>query len=104
MICYATFANSGHEFSRFALLSSSVSTSLPVGLESLGTSLIRVFQFEESSGQWRVFDPRPQIQPANSIREMQPGESYWIRVSEALKTTLNGQPRDLVSGWNTIVW
>jgi hypothetical protein len=82
-------------------------------LEPLGDTLERVFHFENSTKEWRFFDPRPAFSDANNLADTREGQVYWIKVSRSLTVDLNGRQRDLTCAnegsarqdcWNLVVW
>ena len=73
-------------------------------LSSLDRGLVRVFQYDAEAGNWRIFDPRPEMGDANTLENLTPGESYWVGVIGEDGIIRNGQVRNLVDGWNVLVW
>lgn len=68
----------------------------------------KIFLFDSEVGVWNVFNPNRDIfdQP-NTLLELHPGLSYWIKTSEATELIISGiQPlayeRPLTAGWNYI--
>ena len=67
-------------------------------------SLLRVWNFNNSSKVWTFFDPRPAFATANTITEMVTGQVYWVNVLLDQTVTLNGKSRILTNGWNLLSW
>ena len=67
-------------------------------------NLIRVWTFNNADKSWAFYDSRPAFSKANSIRTMEPGRVYWIRLNETQTTVLNGKSRVLFVGWNLLPW
>ena len=65
-------------------------------------NLIRVWTFDNADKSWAFYDSRPAFSKANSIRTMEPGRVYWIRLNETRTTALNGKSRVLFVGWNLL--
>ena len=84
----------------------SAATIRPVGkaLEPLGASLVRVWKFDPATQEWTFYDPRPAFADFNSLTQVAAGEFYWVVLSNAQTTTLNGQQRSLFAGWNPLTW
>ena len=75
-------------------------------MESLtqGGNLIRVWHFDNFTKIWAFFDPRQAFAEANSIRNMVPGQVYWLRVKSFQSVVLNDNPVTLHEGWNLVAW
>ena len=67
-------------------------------------NVIRVWNFNNSTKRWTLFDPRPDFAGANTITGMTSGQVYWISVLIAQTVTLNGKSRALILGWNLLAW
>ena len=82
---------------------------LPDALEPVGELLDTVFYFDNARKEWDFYDPRPAYASFISLKRLQRGEAYWIKVTEsAADLELNGVRRDLTcvaeSCWNLVVW
>ncbi|MFQ6028698.1 MAG: hypothetical protein ACE5Q6_14520, partial [Dehalococcoidia bacterium] len=73
-------------------------------LAPLAQSLVRVFHFDATQGEWLIFDPRPAMREANTLEGLLAGQTYWIRISGEQQIILNGQARVLTDGWNVLAW
>ena len=75
-------------------------------LETLtkGDNLIRVWAFDNNAKRWTFFDPRPAFAKANTIKIMEPGRVYWLRLNRVQSTALNGKAVFLYEGWNLVPW
>jgi hypothetical protein len=78
----------------------------PVGqaLGVIGDNLVRVWKFDPATQSWSFYDPRAVFSSFNSIREMSPGQFYYLVTADSQTATLHGQPRTLFKGWNPLVW
>ncbi len=82
-------------------------TAAPINaLENLSQddNLVRVWTFNNADKSWAFYDPRPAFAKANSIKTMEAGSVYWIRLNNVQATALNGKSRVLFSGWNLLPW
>lgn len=82
-------------------------TAAPINaLENLSQddNLVRVWTFNNADKSWAFYDPRPAFAKANSIKTMEAGSVYWIRLNNVQTTALNGKSRVLFSGWNLLPW
>jgi hypothetical protein len=80
-------------------------TAAPINaLENLSQddNLVRVWTFNNADKSWAFYDSRPAFAKANSIKTMEAGSVYWIRLNNVQTTALNGKSRVLFSGWNLL--
>lgn len=82
--------------------------SMPVreAVQPLGNKFVRAFHFDNTSKSWLFYDPREPVH--SNLNTIETRKSYWIRVTESVKVTLNNRERNLtcVDGncWNLIGW
>ena len=82
------------------------STPIAQGLQPLGNKFVSAFHFDNTTKTWKFYYP---VAPAQStLTTLEVNKSYWIRVTENVKVTLNGRERNLTcakgSCWNTVGW
>jgi hypothetical protein len=73
-------------------------------LEEVGGNLVRVWKFDAATQSWTFYDPRARFGSFNSIKELSPGQFYYVVAKEGQNAVLNGQLRTLFRGWNPVVW
>lgn len=73
-------------------------------LAQLGENLLRVWHFDETDAEWKLYDRRPVFSGANSLRELGAGKLYFVRVAAEQGATLNGRERLVFAGWNLLHW
>lgn len=66
--------------------------------------VVRVWNFDNATKSWRLFDPRDGFTGANNLLAMVPGQVYWINLLREQVEVLNGKRRALIAGWNLISW
>ncbi|HIB10752.1 MAG TPA: hypothetical protein EYM32_12140 [Dehalococcoidia bacterium] len=78
----------------------------PVGqaLGVIGDNLVRVWKFDPATQSWTFYDPRAVFSNFNSIKELSPGQFYYLVTADGQTASLHGQPRTLFKGWNPLVW
>ena len=78
----------------------------PVGqaLGVIGDNLVRVWKFDPATQSWTFYDPRALFSNFNSIKELSPGQFYYLVTADGQTASLHGQPRTLFKGWNPLVW
>ena len=67
--------------------------------EPLGDNLERVYHYVNATGEWLVYDPRPDFAEFNTYTESTGGQAVWVKVTNAAQ--FQGEP--LFAGWNLIV-
>ena len=78
---------------------------VPDALSAVHDNLQRVWQVGPTiESHWLFYVPHPAFSAVNSLKEMVPGELYWLKIMADQNATLNGKRRTLVQGWNLIVW
>ena len=73
-------------------------------LEPLGDNLVRVWHFNDQTGEWTFFDLHPAFASFNTIPEMVQNDLYWLKVNIDTTVVLDNLERDLLAGWNLINW
>jgi hypothetical protein len=91
-----------------------VPSAIGPAVEPLGDSLVRVFNFNNSTKGWTFYDPRPEFAEANTLDQLIEGAIYWFNVTaDQLGIVLNGRTRNftcLNAGtpqedcWNQDTW
>ena len=67
--------------------------------EPLGDNLERVYHYVNATGEWLVYDPRPEFAEFNTYTESTGGQAVWVKATNAAQ--FQGEP--LFAGWNLIV-
>ena len=62
-------------------------------------NLERVYHYVNATGEWLVYDPRPDFAEFNNYTESTGGQAVWVKVTNAAQ--FQGEP--LFAGWNLIV-
>ncbi len=70
----------------------------------IGDNLVRVWKFDPATQSWTFYDPRALFSNFNSIKELSPGQFYYLVTADGQTASLHGQPRTLFKGWNPLVW
>ena len=74
-------------------------------MKPLETNLVRVFHFDHLQNEWTFFDPRNVFDEVNTLKELVPGEIYWLKCDHPQTVNLNGAQRHhLNEGWNQVLW
>jgi hypothetical protein len=100
---HIVIATSAMDLTKTAAATFYISEELTVesALASIGTSLVRLWQFDATAG-WQVYDP------TNNIEEftlMTKGDAYWVKVTGTPNLTFStGDIRTLKDGWNPFGW
>jgi hypothetical protein len=91
---YTVTLETGSSFSATATLTIVGSGSAPSSSASLtadvfadlisnGDNLVRVWRYDNASGIWSFFDPRPEFADANTLVKTGPGDIVWVNVLNA---------------------
>ena len=65
---------------------------------------MRAWHFNDQTEEWTYFDPRPAFANFNTMTEMVRNDLYWIKADIDTTVVLNNLERELVAGWNLIIW